>query len=105
MEQTAVHGSLLDESCSVYEEEAVELSGGVFDALWPDLARAVVRSLLRRGVDRSTAEDIAQEVALRSLGKQFASIAHARRWCTRVAVNLSIDGVRRSAPDRPRRHP
>lgn len=96
MEQTAVHGSLLDDGDqSVYAEAPLRLSADVFVQLWPAVEPAVLRSLRRRGVPAATAEDVTQEVAVRALDREFESRAHVRRWCTRVAVNLAIDDRRR----------
>src|SRR5688572_2393246 len=59
-------------------------------ALWPQVERWLMGSLLKRGVDHATAMDACQEVAVRLLTKRkrFESAEHFYRWVNKVAHNL-----------------
>jgi hypothetical protein len=66
------------------------------EALLPGVVDAIGNALVRR-VGRATAEDIAQEVAMRAWqhASDFTDAGHLERWCFRVAWNLVTDDWRR----------
>jgi DNA-directed RNA polymerase specialized sigma24 family protein len=70
-----------------------------FESVWPDVEQRLRGLLFRRGLDRASADDIVQEVALRALAHNvtFASAKDLLRWAGPVACNLHIDLVRHRA--------
>ncbi|MDQ1712873.1 MAG: hypothetical protein QOE45_2323 [Frankiaceae bacterium] len=73
--------------------------GPAFETVWPDVERRLRALLFRRGLDRASADDIVQEVALRALANHvtFASASDLLRWAGPVACNLHVDLVRHHA--------
>jgi DNA-directed RNA polymerase specialized sigma24 family protein len=70
-----------------------------FEAVWPDVERRLRALLFRRGLDRASADDVVQEVALRALANHvtYASATDLLRWAGPVACNLHVDLVRHRA--------
>jgi DNA-directed RNA polymerase specialized sigma24 family protein len=70
-----------------------------FEAVWPDVERCLHALLYRRGLDRASADDVVQEVALRALAGRvtYTSAKDLLRWAGPVACNLHIDLLRQRA--------
>lgn len=74
---------------------------GITDSLdlataWPEVQRALLDFLRARRVDRATAEDVCQEVAVRALRRRpFGSVVELARWSERVAFHRVVDDWRR----------
>src|SRR5687767_9624743 len=66
------------------------------EAIWPEARSRVIRSVIARGGDPQTAEDIAQEVALRAMDHNvpFYDVDDFCGWAHRVARNLYVDHAR-----------
>jgi hypothetical protein len=71
----------------------------LFADVWPEVSRALVRFLCRRGASDAQAQDIAQDVALKVLTRHipFTSSQDLLRWCYPVARNALVDAQRASA--------
>jgi DNA-directed RNA polymerase specialized sigma24 family protein len=69
------------------------------EAVWPEAERRLRALLYRRGLDRSTADDVVQEVALRVLAGNvtYDSAKDLLRWAGPVACNLHVDLLRQRA--------
>lgn len=65
-------------------------------AIWPEARTRVIRHVACRGADPQTAEDIAQEVALRAIDNHvgFHDVDDFCGWAYRVARNLLVDQQR-----------
>lgn len=76
--------------------------GASLDEVWPVVAAALRRSLLRYGVDPFDADDIVQNVALRAIRKRVP-IVSARvfgKWAHTVAIRQAADVRRNRARSR-----
>jgi DNA-directed RNA polymerase specialized sigma24 family protein len=69
----------------------------LLDHAWPTVRATLMRELAARGIDRSSCEDIGQEVASRALRHPggFPSPDDLLRWSRRVGHNLGTDWYRR----------
>ena len=67
--------------------------------VWPAVACRLTGMLRHRGIDPATAEDLAQETALRALraGVDFENADDLFRWAAVVGWRLAIDARRRQA--------
>jgi hypothetical protein len=66
--------------------------------IWPAASRRLLRVLELRGLDRSSAEDLVQEVGVRAIsaGVTFEGLDDFLWWATPVVRNLHIDLIRAS---------
>lgn len=79
--------------------EATKWDEARFVAVWPQTARRLEAYLIRRGVTRAEAEDIAQEVAIRAVRRQIAfhDATDLLPWVRTVARRIRIDNARLAA--------
>lgn len=76
--------------------ERPRITAGRLEAIWPQASEQIVRSLMTRGADRLTAENIAQEVAVRAMshGIGFHDLDDFLPWAYVVARNLYVNEMR-----------
>ena len=72
------------------------ITAGRLEAIWPEASTRLIRLAMSKGADRSTAEDVAQEVAARAMnvGLKFYGLDDFCAWANTVAKNLCVDHVR-----------
>jgi DNA-directed RNA polymerase specialized sigma24 family protein len=68
-----------------------------FEAVWPDVARKLMRMLRARGVSEQAIPDLVQEVGARLLSREvhFSCSDDLYPYAAQVARNLHVDAVRR----------
>ena len=76
--------------------ERPAITSGRLAAIWPEAGARLIHLALSRGADRQTAEDIAQEVAVRAIKGDvgFHDLEDFFGWASTVAKNLCVDHAR-----------
>lgn len=75
----------------------VSITGRALSSTWPHVAPSLRRLLMQRGVSKSDAEDIVQEVAVKVIHHEvpYSDGDDLYRWCSVVARRLSIGLARK----------
>ncbi len=90
--------SVRSDECRVSTRAAeVSITGGALSSVWPEVAPRLRRLLLQRGVSKSDAEDLVQEVAFKVIHHEVAYTdgEDLYRWCSVVARRMSIGLARK----------